>query len=110
MVGLEELADSWSPGSLVHNGHAPILSPSTDNDEGLQTNVSLIPWDVRRVCGATTRTERLPAFPRARKVGPEVRRAGCAFVHSADGPSASAYCLPAELRPTRVPCSAQAAL
>jgi hypothetical protein len=44
------------------------------------------------------------------KSGPEVRRAGCAFVHPADGPSASAYRLSAELRPTHVPCSAQAAL
>src|SRR5205807_3874132 len=39
-----------------------------------------------------------------------IRRAGCAFVPSTGEPSPSGYCLPAELRPTRVPYSAQAAL
>src|SRR5204863_437793 len=38
--------------------------------------------------------------------GPKTRRAGFAFVHPSDRPSASAYCRPGGLRPTRAPCSA----
>ncbi len=38
-------------------------------------------------------------------VGPEIHRAGCAFVHLPREPSASAYGPRERLRPTRAPCS-----
>ena len=40
----------------------------------------------------------------------KIRRAGFAFVHPSDQLSASAYGRPVGLRPTRAPCSAQAAI